>query len=88
MLERVHGVNNATSAREMAQEGLVRRARRAPGPGHKPRPTSQGGLGPIRRIRVMGGLLHSSGPYISFSNRPCRSLTIPSAELLSHVTLH
>ena len=60
MLERVHGVNNATSAREMAQEGLVRRARRAPGPGHKPRPTSQGGLGPIQRIRVMGGLLHSS----------------------------
>ena len=60
MLERVHGVNNATSAREMAQEGLVRRARRAPGQGHKPRPTSQGGLGPIQRIRVMGGLLHSS----------------------------
>ena len=60
MLERVHGVNNATSAREMAQEGLVRRARRAPGPGHKPRPTSQGGLGPIQRRRVMGGLLHTA----------------------------
>ena len=25
MLERIHGVTNSTSAREMAQEGLVRR---------------------------------------------------------------
>ena len=46
MLERVHGVNNATSAREMAQEGLVRRlgSSALSGPGgtqSKFRPTNQ-----------------------------------------------